>query len=262
MTHTNLHYNSTKQLPCMDEQYILFINGNEQVLAWVYDLFYERLLRYRRKITDNDFVINTAIQDAFMKCWKMREQMEHMRHIYYFLRLNIRWSCYAHYRKEHARGDYVSFEANDEQVWMADPDSLETNIAANESAKEKVRLIDAVIPCLPMNRQTVLKLYFRYGFSYQYIAKRLSITHAAAYKEVESSLLVLKKIIHSQERLSRHAFAAAPMQLPEIDKKHYRHLLVHRWHSVFHLSFKEIGERLKLQEDEVKRIYVEQAKGR
>lgn len=260
MTHTTLHYNSINHLPAVQERYQLFIQGDEQVLSWLHGMLYKRLQRFGMRITDNAFVVDTAIQDAFMQCWTMRQQMENMRHIYFFLRQHIRWSCLKFYNRPHAMHKYSPLFTAGNDEWLADPDTLDTTIAAKASATEKVRLIEAVIPYLPPSKQTMMQLYFRCGFSYKHIAKRLAITHAAAYREVESSLLFLKKMIHTQEKFSKEAFTAKPLELPELNKGEHRQLLVHRWRSVHRLSFKEIAERLQLPEAEVKSLYVQAAK--
>lgn len=260
MTQDNLCDKPIHFLPAHNEYYLRFIQGDEQVLAKLYPLFYKKLLRSGLRMTDDVFTVETAIQDAFVRCWRMREQMKSLGHIYFFLRQQMRWNCCTQWRRRDVMRRYVALEAQDDE-WLADPDSLESTMHARANAAEKVRLIDAVIPCLPMNRQTVLKLYFRYGFSYKYIAKRLAMTHAAAYREVADALQVLKKIIHSQQKLSREAFAAKPLVLPELDKHEHTMLLVKRWRSVYQLSFAEIGERLHTDVGEVKRLYVEAMRG-
>jgi hypothetical protein len=42
--------------------------GDEQVLAWMYGLFYKRLVRYGKSITENELVVDTANRNVLSPC--------------------------------------------------------------------------------------------------------------------------------------------------------------------------------------------------
>src|SRR5215213_610902 len=81
------------------EQYFQqFTKGEEIAFAQLYKQFYKPLLRHGLKIVPDEFIVNSSIQEAFLKAWSFRERMTSVLHTYRFLRLNVTWKCFDYYR--------------------------------------------------------------------------------------------------------------------------------------------------------------------
>ena len=85
------------------EYFIRFKNGEEAGLAYLYRLLRKKLLHHGLQIVRDEFVINSAIQEAFLKAWGFRERLTSLLHTYRFLRLNVTWKCYNYYRQPNRR---------------------------------------------------------------------------------------------------------------------------------------------------------------
>ena len=69
-------------------------------------------------------------------------------------------------------------------------------------ADKKLKAIEEALPYLPGNRQTIMTLYFKYGYSYKRIARRFGTSNQAITLEVQRSLESLRKMVHAQKRLN------------------------------------------------------------
>lgn len=181
------------------DYFLLFNQGSEIGLSGLYNLYYAPLIRYGLRIILDHFVIENIIQDAFLKAWRFRERFTGGRHIYCFIRLNIKWACYDYYRRPEKRwleySEYVDYSAFG---YLPDFD-LEEPVCQDE---EMLKSIYEIMPYLPVNRQTILELYFKYGFSYKQIAKRYGSSVASISNELHEGLAYLKKIIHAKKQIT------------------------------------------------------------
>ena len=59
------------------EQFIRFTEGDEKGLVWLYQQYYDKLLRYGLRIVTDEFAVNTIVQEAFLKAWTFRDRLLH-----------------------------------------------------------------------------------------------------------------------------------------------------------------------------------------
>src|SRR5687767_7413233 len=78
--------------------FLQFLQGSEPSFTHIYSRFSKTLRRYGLRIVQDEFVVNTIVQEAFLKLWAFRERMTSMDHIVRFLKLTMRWECMAYYR--------------------------------------------------------------------------------------------------------------------------------------------------------------------
>ena len=184
------------------ELFLRFTNGEEAGLAHLYGILYKPLLHHGLRIVRDEFVVNSSIQEALLKAWAFRERLTSILHTYRFLRLNVTWKCYNHYRQSDKRHHRLIYTDNIDQYadtyYIPEQEYNDQSFYADE---EMLQSIYKVIPYLPANRQTILTLYFKYGFSYKQIAKRFSTSTRAVSIELQKGLEHLKKIIHAKKKL-------------------------------------------------------------
>jgi RNA polymerase sigma factor (sigma-70 family) len=179
-----------------------FKQGRENGLSCLYQTFYKHLLRHGLRIIADEFVINSSIQEAFLKAWNFRERMASVLHTYRFLRLNVTWKCYDYYRHPnqlHQRIIYTDNIDNYTKGCYFDDKEHEGQVFA--ISEERLQAIDKVIPYLPATRKTIFTLYFKYGLTHRQIAKRFSSSSQFISAELQKGLEDLKKVIHTAKKL-------------------------------------------------------------
>lgn len=184
-------------------QYFLqFTKGDESAFTHLYQHLYKPLLRHGLRIVSDEFVVNSSIQEAFLKAWNFRERLTSVLHTYRFLRLNVTWKCYNYYREPdrlHRRIVYTdNIDGYANNFYLTEPEDAEQIFTVTE---ERLQSIYNVIPYLPANRKMIFMLYFKYGLSYKQIAKRFSSSSQTITHELQKGLEHLKKVIHTKKKL-------------------------------------------------------------
>jgi RNA polymerase sigma factor (sigma-70 family) len=251
-----MHFYPYSQNLQTDHHFLQFKQGDEAGLSHLYAHLYNPLLKHGLRIVKDEFVVSSAIQEAFLKAWGFRERLTCVLHTYRFLRLNVTWKCYNHYR-EPAYRLYRNIIFTDNLDWYSH--SSFHDYADNEyvpyPAEEMLQTIYRVLPYLPPNRQTILTLYFKYGFSYNKIAKRFATSNQAVSLELQKGLEHLKKIIHSKKKLDKPSIVIRkPLPYEEILDGELLQLFKLRYE--MKLSFEAIAARMNLSQTYVQQQYI------
>ena len=200
------------ELPTPTEQtyFLQYKNGDEEGFAQLYRMMFNSLLRYGMRILPNEFAVNTIVQDALLKAWDFRQRMTCLQHTFRFMCMNIKWACYDYYRQPGTRQViYLGHDTYPDVSFL--PGLEEVEPVYNEEAL--LKSIYDVMPYLPLNKQTILQLYFKYGFSYKQIAKRYGSNIQTISNNVHEALAYLKKVIHAKKELTK------PISLPVASAK-------------------------------------------
>jgi RNA polymerase sigma factor (sigma-70 family) len=180
--------------------FVRFIRGDEAGLTSLYNGLYKPLLKHGLRIVSDEFVVNSAIQEAFLKAWNFRERLTSVLHTYRFLRLNVTWKCYNHYRSPDRHHRHIIYTDNVDSYADISYESEDTEqlFALTE---ERLQSIYNVLPYLPANRKTIFTLYFKYGLSHKQIARRFASSSQGVNHELEQGIEQLKRIIHTKSKL-------------------------------------------------------------
>ena len=239
-----------------DYYYLGFKDGDETALNYVYKRYYQSLFRHGKRIVDDEFAVSCIVQEAFLKGWEFRETMESMKHIYCFIRLDVSWKCYAYFSNPRNKFRRRMVEYGAVEYYIEDfHDNQYEEI--NLFDEEKLKVIEEALPYLPANRQTIMTLYFKHGFSYKKIATRFGTSGQAITLEVQKSLESLKKIVHAQKKLN--------VKTPEIKEKplpagtenmdaEMQHIFKMRYEMKH--SFATIAEKMNITQGYVQQQYV------
>jgi len=234
-----------------ENYYTGFRNGDEKAFEYVYIRYYGALSNHGRQIVRDEFAVNCIVNEAFLKGWKWREKMESMRHIYCFIRQEVNWKCFA----------YLSNPSNRFHRQLVHPEYIGDlpDLSEEEDeptlADKKLKAIEAALPYLPANRQTIMTLYFKYGYSFKRIARRFGISNQAISREVQKSLEDLRKIVHVQKRLNdRKPEKPARQVHTEGMDEETRQVFSMRY--VEKLGFAEIAEKLRMPLMRVQQQYL------
>jgi RNA polymerase sigma factor (sigma-70 family) len=237
------------------ESFLRFKQGDEVALSRLYHKFYRLLRRHGFRIVHDEFVVNSSIQEAFLKAWNFRERLNDALHTYRFLRLNVTWKCYNYYRQPdrlHRRIIYTdNIDCYAKGCYMPD---LKANDQPPFTDEEMLQAIYNVMPYLPPNRQTMLTLFFKYGFTYKQIAKRFSTSIQVVSTELQKGLEHLKKVIHAKKKLD--VPNASKNDLPYKEILDGELLQVFRLRYEMKLGFDIIAAKMNLPQAYVQQQYV------
>jgi RNA polymerase sigma factor (sigma-70 family) len=237
-----------------EDYYTGFRDGDEKALEYVYTRYYGPLCNDARQILRDEFTVSCIVHEAFLKGWEFRETMENMRHIYCFIRQDIRWKCYSFLANPLNRfhSSLIHYEGVANFFYPADAEEEDHGLA-----EKKLKAIEEALPYLPANRQTIMTLYFRYGYSYKRIAARFGTSKQAISVEVQKSLESLKKIVHAQKKLTVKTTAPTNnIRQPNTENMdpEMQHIFKLRYEQKH--SFAAIAERMNVPQGYVQQQYV------
>jgi len=238
------------------EHFLRFAQGDEAGLAYLYNLFNKPLLRHGLKIVPDEFVVNSAIQEAFLKAWTFRQRLTSVLHAYRFLRLNVTWKCYNYYRDPDRQHHHIIYTDNIDGYAGIFHSSEEIE-QAFVLTEERLQNVYNVLPYLPPNRKTIFTLYFKYGLTHKQIARRFTSSSQAINHELQKGIEQLKRIIYSKKKLDNNKLIAvsnSPVSYPECFQGELLQLFRLRYENKW--SFEAIAEQMNLPVPYVQQQYI------
>lgn len=231
-----------------------FVTGIEVSLAYIYTHLYKTIRRYGLRIVKDDFVVDTIIQEAFLKVWAFRERMTSIDHVIRFLKLTVRWECMAYYRSPietlHRKALRIDWT---EGYDMADPVALD-----DPESENRLHLLRSLIPKLPGERQrTIMTLYAKDGMTASQIAKRLHTSPQAIGEELRRIMIHLRAIVKPNEGLKSASSPILKTELRHIDGLTGEAAHIVKLRRDMKYSFGQIADLLKLPQPYVQKQYVE-----
>jgi RNA polymerase sigma-70 factor (ECF subfamily) len=183
--------------------YKSFREGDEKALNYFYVQAFPLLKHYGIKLIEDEFTVESIVQECILKTWKYRSLMESMLHIYCFARLNVKWGCYSWLKSPAARFHRHLIRDGTVERYSDNVSFFDREEAARKYAfdGERLEAVYKVLSYLPPTRKTIMTLYFQYGMSYTQIAKRFSVSQQAITREVQQGLEHLKRIINAEKNL-------------------------------------------------------------
>lgn len=237
------------------EHFSNFLNGYEPSLTYIYHHFSSSLHRYGLRIVKDEFVINTIVQEAFLKLWALRERMTSMDHIVRFLKLTMRWECMAYYRHPMETLYRNALRLNWMETWDVTSPMPEETIAQTEN---RLHLVRSMIPRLPGNRQrTIVSFYVKEGMSVAQISSRLRSTTQSVSQELHEGLAHLRAMLAIPQRKEAVPVPVTTSNIKAIANlnKEQSHIITLRRDMKY--TFSQIADLLKLPQSYVQKQYVE-----
>ncbi|WP_426478141.1 RNA polymerase sigma factor [Chryseobacterium sp. CBSDS_008] len=252
----------TDSLPRMlnDQQlYELLKKGNPTSLDHIY-LRYKRLLFWLgRQMLDDDFVVETLVQDTFLKLWLHRDSIETPNHILGFLRFVLKRDCISYFnapKNKFARliASLERFENYQDYLAGYDPLHDKEHLLRQESDQKDFDEVKKVLNVLDPKRKHLIELCLEYGFQYKPIAEAMGSSVTGISNEVSRAINDLRKILrgspleHSQEKTFDNK--------EQSEKLSNRQLEIMKRRVDQKSSFTVIARELKLSEKEVHREFL------
>lgn len=232
----------------------LLQQGHPDALEFIYTKYYRNIFWVGRQILDDDFAVETLVQDTFLILWEKRDRIERPEHIYYFLRMVMKRECYTYFtrpknkffRKVNSLEGYENY-----QDYLAgyDPKEDIQHHKDHEAQQKAFDRIKKVFPLLNAERRRLIELCLKYDFRYKTIGQVMgsSITHTS--NEVKRAIEDIKNIIHQGSTLETKPKLVLAVKIQGKMTKEQEKVLQLRTKKKY--SFASIAKELNLSQEEV-----------
>lgn len=152
----------------------------------MYTLYYKKLFNYGRKFTQDEFLVEDAIQEILLQLWTGREKLSSILSPETYLFSSFRYILFRKIQQSR-RSEGLQEGAEPEPGFSAEHFIIkkETDIALQQ------QLLQAMQQLTARQREAIF-LRFYEGLSYEEVASVLNISVKATYKIMARALLQLK----------------------------------------------------------------------
>lgn len=174
--------------------------GCPTAFADIYAQYNKNIFWFGKQFVRDDFIIETLVQDTFLKLWINRDKIESPKHIYFFLRLVMKRGCISYYtmpknkffRKINALEDYENY-----QDYLAgyDPKDDAEDKKNLEIEQQRFDRIQNLVPLLQPESSHLIALCLKYDFEYKAIAKSMGISITETANKIKKAIHTIKTII-------------------------------------------------------------------
>lgn len=243
----------------LKNEFELFKKGNSTAFERIYFKYNKRIFWFGKQIIKDEFVVECLVQDAFLRLWEYREKMESPDHIFFFLRLVMKYSCYSHYYKPKNKffRTVNSLESNENyQSYLAgyDPADVIVNLNDQETQQQYFDEIIKVLPLLSAERKHLIELCLKHGFQYKAIANAMGRGITETSNEIKRAIADLKKILSHQDKLAIKTKIISPVL--EQDQITETQSLILKLRCEHKQSFATIATALELSQKEVHNEFI------
>jgi RNA polymerase sigma-70 factor (ECF subfamily) len=178
-------HSSLSQTP--DEQlWLLVRDGNEAALEQLHRRHYMALLRYGRKICQDEDVVRDALQELFLQLWVRRQTLNAVQSVRFYL---MKWM----------RRDLVrALKKNPDHLALDDPEAMDLAVsihdfteASQNSAQRKAAISNALKELSPREREVVYLRFFM-QLTYEEICQVLSLPYQVVMNYISRALKALR----------------------------------------------------------------------
>ncbi len=239
--------------------YELLKKGNPSSLEHIH-LRYKRLLFWLgRQMLEDDFVVETLVQDTFLKLWLHRDTIQAPNHIITFLRFVLKRDCISYFNAPknkftRSTASLERFENYQDYLAGYDPLNDKENLLSQECDQKQFDEVKKVLNLLNPKRKHLIVLCLKYGFQYKKIAEAMGSSVTAISNEVSSAINDLRKILNRSSFEQPKEKVSENKEQPEKLSSQQLEIIKRRFKQKS--SFMVIARELRLPEKEVHREFM------
>ena len=241
--------------------YELLKTGDPNSLKQIHFRYKRLLFWLGKQMLKDDFVIDTIVQDVFLKLWLNRDSIETPNHIIGFLRFVLKRDCISYFNTPKNKftrliDSLENFDNYQDYLVSYDPLHDKEHLLNQESDQKQFDEVKKILNVLDPKRKRLIELCLEYGFQYKPIAEAMGSSVKSVSNEVKRAIDDLRKILNrsssSFEQLQEKPFddklqsGKPSSQQLEIMKRRFEQKS----------SFIIIAQELKLSEKEVHREFL------
>lgn len=183
-----------------DNTYELLKKGDPAALVTIYYKYRRQLFWVGKQNMRDEFVIETLVQDAFLKLWEHRDRIEEPKHIYFFLRYVVKTECtYYYYRPKNqfyrAMARLENFGNYQDFMLGYDPIVEDEHLKDQQTEQEAFDRIKKILPLLSSEKSHLIELCLKHGFRYKYIGQLMGKGITETSNQVKRAIREIKAII-------------------------------------------------------------------
>lgn len=236
----------------------LLKNSEPAALVNIHTKYSRRIFWLGKSLIKDDFVIESLVQDAFLKLWIHRDTIETPDHIYFFLRFVMKRECISYYTKpKHQFYRKISSLENYENYpdYLLKDDSFTDSetLKRHEADQEAFDQIKKVLPLLDAEKQHLIHLCLKFGFQYKAISGVMGTSVTQTSNEVKRAIQDIKRVINMGGS-SKQLQPSTKVTVKGVMTKEQKEVLRLRCEKNF--SFATIADKLKLSQKEVHEKFI------
>ncbi len=237
----------------------LLQQGHPGALEFIYARYHHRIFCLGKQLIKDEFVIETILQNTFLKLWENRDAIENPEHIYFFLRHVMKRDCTCYYTRPKnnfyrttRRLEY--YENYQEYMYGYDPEKEDEHLLRQEANQKSFDRIQNVLPLLSSERKLLIELCLKYGFQYKTIAQAIGSSITKTSIKVKSAIEDIKNIINTGSSLEAKPKPMLAVKIQGTMTREQEKVLQLRTEMQY--SFATIAKELKLSEKEVHKEFM------
>lgn len=240
-------------------QYELLKEGDPSALEAIHAHYCSRIFWIGRRILDDNFVVESLVQDTFLKLWEQRARIERPEHIFFFLRMVMKRECYSYYSQPRNKffrkvNSLESYENYQDYLAGYYPKEDVQNQRDQEWQQKAGDRIKSVLPLLSPERKRLIELCLKYGFRYKAIAGMMGASITETSNEVKKAIEDIKTIIKQGSQLETIVKPDKDTKIQDELTEEQEKVLQLRLVKKF--SFAAIAEELNLTQKEVHKEFI------
>lgn len=241
-----------------DKHFELLKRGHSSALKNIHGRYHRSIFWLGKSLLKDDFVIETLVQDVFLKLWIHRDTIETSEHIYYFLRFVMKRECISYYTKPKHQFyrkifSLENFENYNDYLIPDISFSDSEEMRRHEADQEAFDQIKKVLPLLDPDKQRLIHLCLKYGFQYKLISGVMGTSVTQTSNDVKLAIGDIKKIINRSGDNEKKKPATQIKLQGEMTKEQKEVL---RLRCDMKYSFAAIAEELGLSQKEVQKKFI------
>lgn len=234
-------------------------NGCHAAFAEIHAKYSRRIFWVGKRMISDDFVVESLVQDTFLKLWIHMDRIETDEHIFFFLRFVMKRECISYYtrprnkffRKVKALESYDNF-----QDYLAgyDPIHDTENLNAQKNEQANFDRIKKILPLLNAEKRHLIDLCLKYSFQYKPISRLMGTSITETSNKVKMAITDIRSIINKGSTLESRRAPKTIMKVQGSMTDAQKHILELRCEENY--SFEAIATALKLSQKEVHREFL------
>ena len=237
----------------------LLKKGDPIGLEHIHSRYHRSIFWVGRGILDDDFVVESLVQDSFLKLWIHRDHIETPKHIFFFLRMVMKRECYSYYTMPRTKffskvNSLESYENYQDYLAGYDPLKDSENLKDQERDQKAFEPIKNVLPLLNAERRHLIDLCLKYGFQYKAISQVMGTSIPETFNKVQLAITDLKNIINPESKA--HTTPKPAIGVKVQGKMTPKQKEVLRLRNEKKFSFASIAAELNLSQKEVHKEFM------